>query len=132
MKLEERVEKNERRLKTVEDAIILLTKLGDSHTDQLEQIIFGIDELRAAQSETSERVNMLIDAQIRTDDEIKEIKAIQRESGERIKVLIEAQIRTEEKMQETEEKIQRMEAAITDLTGAVKFAHQKIDKIGEK
>lgn len=73
MKLEERVEKNERRLKTVEEAVVLLTALADSHTDQLEQIIFGINELRAAQRDTNEKINILIDAQIRTDEKMTEL-----------------------------------------------------------
>lgn len=117
MELEPRVEKVERKIKTVEEAIILLTALTTSHDDRLEKLLFGIEELRASQNETKEKINMLIDAQMRTENNTEELQASQKETNEKINILIDAQIKTEDK--------------VSDLTDAVLSAHQRIDKIEE-
>lgn len=79
MKLEDKVNKNERRIKTVEEAIVLLTELTTSHSDRLEKSVFDMDELRAAQRQTDEKMNMLIDAQIKTEDGMQKLEEKMRE-----------------------------------------------------
>ncbi|MGI8641204.1 MAG: hypothetical protein ACR2MG_14810 [Pyrinomonadaceae bacterium] len=66
MNSEERVGKAERRIKTVEDAIILLTVLTDSHNDRLETLLKDDENLNA-------KISALIDAQISSEDQIQSI-----------------------------------------------------------
>lgn len=117
MESNNRIEKVEKRVQTVEEAIILLKELTISHDDRLESFLFGLEELRAGQKETNEKINMLIDAQMRTENNIGELRASQKETDEKINMLIDAQMRTEDK--------------ISKLGDAVLSAHQRIDKIEE-
>ena len=73
MKLEDRVERTEKRVKTVEDAVVLLTVLTDSHDDRLERFLFGLEELKTGQREMQEKINILIDSQIRSEDKMAEM-----------------------------------------------------------
>ncbi len=66
MNTEERIEKTERRIKTVEDAVVLLTVLTDSHNDRLESLLKNDDNLNA-------KISALIDAQINSEDRMLKI-----------------------------------------------------------
>jgi hypothetical protein len=110
MKLEDRVDRTERKIKTVEKAIIILTELNVQHSSLLEKIVFDTEELKAGQRELQEG---------------------NRELQEKINILIDAQIRTEDKSQQTDEKMQILEQKMAELADVVKLAHQRIDKIEE-
>ena len=56
MSIENRVTKTESRIKTLEDALVFLTALGDSHNDQLEAFLFSLEELKANQQNTDEKL----------------------------------------------------------------------------
>jgi len=66
MNTEERIGKTERRIKTVEDAVVLLTVLTDSHNDRLESLLKNDDNLNA-------KISALIDAQINSEDRMLKI-----------------------------------------------------------
>lgn len=91
MKSEERIEKVEKRVRTVEEAIVLLTQLSNSGAERMEKFLFGleelrfnVEELRAGQHDTQEKINMLIDAQMRTEDQVREVSALVKAAHERI------------------------------------------------
>ena len=65
--MEERVKKAELRIKTVEEAILLLSKKMLIHDDWW-------DEHRAFQADTDAKIAALIDAQIKNEDDIKEFR----------------------------------------------------------
>ena len=66
MSIEQRVTKMERKVSTIEDAISLLSQLIASHVDRLYDS-FKKDE------DSSAKITMLIDAQIRSEDKIQNI-----------------------------------------------------------
>ena len=68
MNIDERVFKVERRVSTVEEAIQLLSQLIASHDDRL------FDSLKKDE-DLSEKITMLIDAQIRNEDKIQDINS---------------------------------------------------------
>lgn len=103
MKLEERLGSAERRIKNVEEAIVVLTELNVKHSELLEKLVFDTEELKAGQRELQEG---------------------QREMQEKINILIDAQIRTEDQAKITDKKM-------AEMADAVRSAHQRIDKIEE-
>jgi hypothetical protein len=66
MENEERISRLERRVKTVEDAVQLLTELIISHDERLVTSIKNDEEL-------NDRIAALIDAQIRGEDKIQRV-----------------------------------------------------------
>lgn len=108
MKLEDRVDRAERKIKTVEEAIVILTELNIQHSSLLEKLVFDTEELKVGHRELQEGQ--------------RELQEGQREMQEKINILIDAQIRTEDQAKITDQKI-------ADLADVVKFAHQRIDKI---
>ena len=108
MNIENRVTKTESRIKTLEDALVFLTALGDSHNDQLEKFLFSLEELKANQINTDEKLNALIDAQIVTEDKMQELQAVQRK---------------------TETGMNNLQTTVQDLAEYIKLAHQRIDKL---
>ncbi len=133
MDLEKKVNKNTKRIGTMEHAIQLLVKLADSHTDQIEKMLFGIDELRASQKETQEKINMLVDAQIRNEDRAakldKKMKIAQKKSDLQMTELAEASKFRDQKMAELAEASKFRDQKMAELADVVKFAHQRINKI---
>ncbi len=83
--LEKRVQKNEKKIGSIEDAIILLTQLAGSHDERLVKSVFDMDELRAVQRETQDKMNALIDAQIRGEDQTRELDKKMAELAEVVK-----------------------------------------------
>lgn len=115
----ERIEKAERRIKTVEDAVILLTALTDSHNDQLENFLFGLDELKANQKNSDDKINMLIDAQITTEDKLQRFEAemkVFREESEKANKSLREELRTIAK----------------DLAESIKTVNQRVERIERK
>ncbi len=108
MKTEEEVHRLKRRVTTMESAITLLTELADRHSDRFEEFTFSRDDMRSDQANLNEKINALIDAQIRNEDKQLEndakIKAIMAETELRLKALIDAQIRSEDKQIKTDAK----------------------------
>lgn len=117
MKLEDRVGNAERKIKNVEEAIVILTELNIQHSSLLEKLVFDTEELKAGHRELQEGQ--------------RELQEGQREMQEKINILIDAQIKTEDKAQQTDEKMQILEQKMAELADVVKFAHQRIDKIEE-
>lgn len=74
MDLEKQVENNTMNIQKMNDVLRQLIQLSGSHTEQIEKMLFGIDELRGANKEMQEKVDMLIDAQIRNEDSTRELK----------------------------------------------------------
>ena len=66
MSSEERFGKLERRVKTVEEAITLLSNLLASHDDRLEDSVKDTENLEA-------KIAALVDAQIRSEDKLQNI-----------------------------------------------------------
>ncbi len=116
MDLEKKVEKNTRPIGTLENAIGLLISLADSHTDQIEKMLFGFDELRASRKETEERIKMLVDAQIRSADAAKRLDKKMALSTQNLDARI---AKSQEKLNEK----------MAELADVVKFAHERIDRI---
>ena len=110
MKLEDRVGNAERKIKNVEEAIIILTGLNIQHSSLLETLVFDTEELKAGHRELQEGQ--------------RELQEGQRDMQEKINILIDSQIRTEDQAKITDKKM-------AELADVVKLAHQRIDKIEE-
>lgn len=106
MNTEERVGKVERRVKNVEEAIVLLTALTDNHNDRLEDSLGANNNLDA-------KISALIDAQIAGEDKMSSLR-------EKLSALADAQIRSEDR-------IQNINQALERLTELVRAAHQRLD-----
>ncbi len=83
MDLEKRVDTNTNDIQKMNDVLRQLIELSGSHTEQIEKMLFGIDEskgnireLRESQKETQEKLNALIDAQIRGEDQMRELREV--------------------------------------------------------
>ncbi len=87
MSVDERVSKVERKVSTVEEAIQLLSRIVASHDERL------VDSFRKDE-DMSEKITMLIDAQIRSEDEIQSLV-------DRIQSLVDAQARNEDVWRES-------------------------------
>lgn len=87
MSIEQKVEKLGRRVKTVEDAIVLLTALTDSHNDRLFDLVIEEENL-------NEKVSALVDAQIRTEEVLNSLRQKSMETEEKISILIDMQIKS--------------------------------------
>ena len=122
MSIENRLTKTESRIKTLEDALVFLTALGDSHNDQLEAFLFSLEELKANQQNTDEKLNALIDAQIVTEDKMQELQAFQKKTEAGMQELREVHKKTEAGMSS-------LQSTMQDLAEYIKLAHQRIDKI---
>jgi chromosome segregation ATPase len=99
MNVEERIQKAERKIATVEDAIKLLSQLVTNHDERL------VDSLKGRE-DSDAKINMLIDSQIQTDD--------------KINVLIDSQKRSDDK-------INSINQVLDKLTELVKASHSRID-----
>jgi uncharacterized coiled-coil protein SlyX len=99
MNVEERIQKAERKIATVEDAIKLLSQLVTNHDERL------VDSLKGRE-DSDAKINMLIDSQKRSDD--------------KINVLIDSQKRSDDK-------IHSINQALDKLTELVKASHSRID-----
>jgi chromosome segregation ATPase len=99
MNVEERIQKAERKIATVEDAIKLLSQLVTNHDERL------VDSLKGRE-DSDAKINMLIDSQIQTDN--------------KINVLIDSQKRSDDK-------IHSINQALDKLTELVKASHSRID-----
>jgi chromosome segregation ATPase len=101
MNVEERIQKAERKIATVEDAIKLLSQLVTNHDERLVDWLKGREDSDA-------KINMLIDSQIQTDN--------------KINVLIDSQKRSDDK-------IHSINQALDKLTELVKASHSRIDDL---
>ncbi len=90
MDIEQKIIKVERKVKGIEEAIELLTKLTDSHNDRLFDSIKEDENL-------SEKINALVDAQIRTDDKIAALADAQTRTDDKIAALADAQNKTDDR-----------------------------------
>ncbi len=79
MNSEERIGKVERRVETIEDAIVLLTVLTDSHNDRFESLLKDDENLNA-------KVSALIDAQTSSEHRIQSINEALDKLTELVKV----------------------------------------------
>ncbi|MEZ5343929.1 MAG: hypothetical protein R2681_00095 [Pyrinomonadaceae bacterium] len=117
MDLERRVTKNTRNIKTIGEAIQLLTVLTSSHTDQLERTLFGIDELRGSVLELRGGISELRGSVSELRGSVSDLRDGQREMQEKMNALIDAQIRNEDEFQrfrkETQENFSEMAKSMT-------------------
>ena len=81
MNLETQVEANTNDISRLNEIVVKLIQLSASHSERLEKILFGLDqakgeiiELREAQKNTDEKLNALIDAQIRNEEKFQEFR----------------------------------------------------------
>ncbi len=137
MNIEERVNRSERKIETVEDAIKLLSQLIANHDERLYDSSKGREDL-------DEKITMLIDAQIRSEDKLH----LQSEDlNAKIAAFYEAQTKNEEnsKIQSeelnakmtayfeaqirSENKIQNINQALDKLTELVNKSHQRLDRL---
>jgi hypothetical protein len=107
MESNDRTGKSEKKVETVEDAIVALKILTSKNDDHWKKFSLECEESKASSKKPDEKIKVLIDARRRSKNE----------RNEKIKKLIDAQKMTENKLSE--------------LTDAVKAAHQRIDKIEE-
>ena len=112
MNVEERMNRAERRIETVEDAIQLLSKLIANHDDRLYDSLKSREDLDA-------KITMLIDAQIKSEDKLQNQSV---ELNTKISALFDAQIRSEDQ-------IQNINKALDKLTGLVNKSHQRLDRL---
>ena len=112
MKTEGEILRLKRRVGTIEGAITLLTELADRHTDRFEEFMFSMKEMRSDQVNTDEKMNALIDAQIRSEDEQSKFRQKsderQREVNAKFILFAEAQQRNEEKFVELQNEQKEM------------------------
>jgi uncharacterized coiled-coil protein SlyX len=113
MNVEERIQKAERKIATVEDAIKLLSQLVTNHDERL------VDSLKGRE-DSDAKINMLIDSQIQTDDKINVLIDSQKRSDDKINVLIDSQKRSDDK-------IHSINQVLDKLTELVKASHSRID-----
>jgi|GEM_PF-3361054 len=88
--MESRVKKVELKIKTIEEAILLLSQQTLIHSN-------WFDEIREAQANTDVKIAALVDAQIRNEDEA---KASRTNTDAKIAALVDAQIRNEDELKE--------------------------------
>ena len=117
METEQRFNKVEKRIKTVEEAILLLSELSIGHGERLD------DSLRDREN-LNEKISALIDAQIRSEDRTQE-------ANTKISALIDAQIRTEDRMQETNAKLAFLADLQIENVNSIKEINQALDKLIE-
>ena len=112
MKTEGEILRLKRRVGTIEGAITLLTELADRHTDRFEEFMFSMKEMRSDQVNTDEKMTALIDAQIRSEDELSKFRQKsderQREVNAKFILFAEAQQRNEEKFVELQNEQKEM------------------------
>jgi chromosome segregation ATPase len=134
MSIDERLGKVERKVKTVEQAIQILTELVVSHGESIEKSVYNDAELNA-------KISALIDAQIRSEDRMSVLNEAQIRSEDRMSVLNEAQIRLNEAQARSDdkmsaliaaqsrgdEKLQNINAALERLVQLVDKAHSRIN-----
>ena len=75
----------EQRLDRVERMLLLVVKAGARERKAIRK---GMAETRGGLKETDEKINALIDAQIRTEDEMARLARAQAETSESLKALI--------------------------------------------
>lgn len=81
MNSEKKIERLERKVKTVEEAILLLSELTASH-DEMLYIQMKSDE------DLNEKISALIDAQIRSEDKMEALNTAQNKTEEKMQSLI--------------------------------------------
>ncbi len=91
MDTEQKVEKLGKRVKTVEEAVLLLTSLIENHGDLIYDFVKENENF-------NEKINALVDSQIRREDD-------NRKSDEKINALIDAQIRSEDESKKSDAKL---------------------------
>ena len=89
----------EKRLETVEDAILIMKDLLVSHNERLENYFFALEKARqereASNKDFNFKLNALIDAQIRNETEIDKVK----ESIEKLSEASHSQLHRIEKLE---------------------------------
>ncbi len=135
MKAEEEIPKIKRRVKNVEEAIVLLTELTNRHTDRFEESAFSRTEMRSGIANTDEKLNALIDAQIRSEDRQIETDAktakSQRLSDAKIAFLAEAQKRSDERLVELAESQKKNDEKFAELQKEQKVILKVLQKLVE-
>jgi hypothetical protein len=87
MNVEDKIDKIGKRVRTVEDAIVLLTALVDSHDDRL---LYSMKE----DENLNGKISALVDAQIKSEDILKSIRQKSFETDDKISILIEMQMKS--------------------------------------
>lgn len=89
----------EKRLDTVEEAILIMKDLLVSHNERLENYFFALEKERQEREESNKdfnfKLNALIDAQIRNETEIDKVK----ESIEKLSEASQSQLQRIEKLE---------------------------------
>lgn len=143
MDTEQKVEKLGKRVKTVEEAVLLLTSLIENHGDLIydfvkenesfnEKINALVDSQIRREDDnkkSDEKINALIDAQIRSEDE-------SNKSDAKLNALLDAQIKSEEESNELRNGLNilieaqaKTETKLQKLTDLVEAAHSRIDRL---
>ncbi len=102
--MESRVKKVELKIKTIEEAILLLSQQTLIHSN-------WFDEIREAQANTDVKIAALVDAQIRNEDES---KASRTNTDVKIAALVDAQIRNEDEAKASRTNTDAKIAALVD------------------
>ena len=71
----------QRRTSRLEESFVTLVELTRSHNE-------GMDELRAAQTESDRKISALADAQLRTEEALKQLAEAQTHTDQRLDALI--------------------------------------------
>ncbi len=109
MSVDEKIEKIGKRLRTVEDAVILLTKLVDSHDDRL---IYSLKE----DENLSDKISALVDAQIRSEDILHSIRQKSVETDDKISILVDMQMKSISEIESLREKTSELDKKLSLLT----------------
>ena len=88
----------QRRTARLEESLVMLIELSRSHNEGMDELRSGQVDLRAAQTESEQKIAALVDAQIRTEEARTEI-------DQRIAALADAQIRAEEARAASDQKL---------------------------
>jgi hypothetical protein len=86
----------QRRTARLEESLVVLIELSRSHNESIDELRSGQIELRAAQTESEQKIAALVDAQIRTEGAHAALADAHAASDQKIAALADAHIRTED------------------------------------
>lgn len=112
--MEERVKKVERRIKTVEEAILILSEKMHIHDDWW-------DEHRAFQADTEVKIAALVNAQIKNEDDVLELRS-------KVLTLIDAQIENEKVNKAYKESTKKLHSALLKILKGMDDRIKEIEK----
>jgi chromosome segregation ATPase len=88
----------QRRTARLEESLVVLIELSRSHNESIDELRAGQIELRAAQTESEQKIAALVDAQIRTEEARAEFER-------KLAALVDAHARTEDALARLTERV---------------------------